>query len=134
LQETIMNTKNTVRNNTMRMTCVLLAVVSTTMLAGVTQAAHAGDNLPKQVVTYKDLNLNSDAGTKVLYKRIQGAADEVCGKVDVRDLQGMSVRKACLDRAISQAVAAVNSPMLTRVYFSKVGKPGPQSLSLAQIR
>lgn len=129
-----MNTRNTVRNNTMRMTCVILAVASGTMLAGVTQAAHAGDNLPKQVVTYKDLNLNSDAGTKVLYKRIQGAADQVCGKVDVRDLQGMSVRNACLDRAISQAVAAVNSPKLTQVYVSKAGNPAPQSLPIAQVR
>ncbi len=129
-----MNTKNTGRNNTMRMTCVMLAAVSITMLAGVTQAAGPSGNLPKQVVNYKDLNLNSDAGTKVLYKRIQGAADEVCGKVDVRDLQGMSVRKACLDRAISKAVAAVNSPKLTRVYFSKAGNPAPQTLPIAQVR
>src|ERR1700738_2495014 len=99
MQEPIMNTKNTGRNNTMRITWAVLAAVSTTMLAGVTQAAGASDNLPKQVVNYKDLNLNSSAGIQVLYKRIRGAADEVCGKVDVRDLQGMSVRTACLDRA-----------------------------------
>jgi UrcA family protein len=124
-----MNTKNA-----MRMNWVVLAAVSATMLAGVTQAAGVGDNLPKQVVTYKDLNLNSNAGTQVLYKRIQGAANEVCGRVDVRDLQGMSARKACLDRAISQAVAAVNSPMLTRVHLAKVGNPEPQSLPIAQVR
>lgn len=124
-----MNTKNA-----MRTTWAVLAAVSTTMLVGVTQAAGTGDNLPKQVVTYKDLNLNSNAGTQVLYKRIQGAAKEVCGKVDVRNLQGMNARNACLERAISQAVAAVNSPMLTRVYLAKSGNPGPQSLSIAQVR
>jgi UrcA family protein len=129
-----MNIKNTAGKNTMRMTWAILAAVSTTMLAGVTQAAGSGDNLPKQAVTYKDLNLNSNEGTEVLYKRIQNAANVVCGKVDVRDLQGMSAKRTCLDRAISQAVAAVNSPMLTRVYLAKSGNPGPQSLPLAQLR
>lgn len=124
-----MNTKNA-----MRTTWVVLAAVSTTMLVGVTQAAGTGDNLPKQVVSYKDLNLDSNAGTQVLYKRIQGAANEVCGKVDGGSLQRMSARKACLERAISQAVAAVNSPMLTRVHLEKSGNPGPQSLPIAQVR
>jgi UrcA family protein len=128
-----MNIQNTSGKNGMRHTLVALAALSATMLAGVTQAAAPGDHFPKQAVTYKDLNLNSNAGIRVLYKRIQGAADQVCGKVDVRDLQGMSVKKACVDRAISDAVAAVNSPTLTRVYLAKSG-PAPQSLPLAQVR
>jgi UrcA family protein len=118
----------------MRHTLVVLAELSATMLAGVTQAAAPGDYFPKQAVTYKDLNLNSNAGIQVLYKRIQGAANQVCGKVDGRDLQGMSVKKACVDRAISDAVAAVNSPTLTRVYLTKSGSPRPQSLPLALVR
>jgi UrcA family protein len=129
-----MNIKNTGGKNTMRMTWAVLAAVSTTMLVGVTQAAGSDDNFPKQEVTYKDLNLNSNEGIHVLYKRIQGAANKVCGEVDVRDLQGMRVKKACLNRAISQAVAAVNSPMLTRVYLAKAGHPGQESLPIAQAR
>jgi UrcA family protein len=129
-----MNIQITGAKNTMRMTLVALAALSATMLAGVTHAAASGDNLPKQVVTYKDLNLNSNAGIQVLYKRIQGAANQVCGKVEMRELQGMSVNKACVERAISNAVAAVNSPMLTRVYLAKLGNPVPQSLAIAQVR
>jgi UrcA family protein len=129
-----MNIKNTGGKNTMRMTWAILAAVSTTMLVGVTQAAGSGDNLPKQEVTYQDLNLNSNEGIHVLYNRIQRAANKVCGEVDGRDLQGMRVKKACLNRAISQAVAAVNSPMLTRVYLTKAGHPGQQSLPIAQLR
>jgi len=126
--------KNTGGKNTVRMTWAIFAAVSTTMLAGATQAAGSGDIVPKQVVTYKDLNLNSNEGTQVLYRRIQGAANKVCGEVRARDLQGTSVKKSCLDRAISQAVAAVNSPMLTRVHLAKTGKPGQQSLPVAQLR
>jgi UrcA family protein len=126
--------KNTGGKTTVRMTWAILAAVSTTMLAGVTQAAGSGDIIPKQEVTYKDLNLNGNEGTQVLYRRIQSAANKVCGEVDGRNLKGTSVRKACLDRAISQAVAAVNSPILTRVYLAKTGKPGQQSLPIAQLR
>jgi UrcA family protein len=129
-----MNIKNTGGKNSMRMTWAILAAVSTTMLVGVTQAAGSGDNVPKQEVTYQDLNLNSNAGIHVLYKRIQGAANKVCGEVDARNLQGMRIKRACLNRAISQAVAAVNSPMLTRVYLEKAGHPGQQSLPIAQLR
>jgi UrcA family protein len=129
-----MNIKNPAGKNTVRMTWAILAAVSTTMLADVTQAAGSGDIFPKQVVTYKDLNLNSKEGTQVLYRRIQAAANKVCGEVDARNLYGTSVKKACVDRAIAQAVAAVNSPMLTRVYLVKVGEPAEQSLPLAQVR
>jgi UrcA family protein len=129
-----MNIKNTGGKNSMRMTWAILAAVSTTMLVGVTQAAGLGDNIPKQEVAYRDLNLNSNAGIHVLYKRIQGAANEVCGEVDARNLQGMRIKRACLNRAISQAVAAVNNPMLTRVYLEKAGHPGQQSLPIAQLR
>ena len=127
-----MNIQNTSGKNGMRQALVVLAVLSATMLAGVTQAA--APDFPKQAVSYKDLNLDSNAGIQVLYKRIQGAANQVCGKADIRDLQGMSVQKACVARAISGAVAAVNSPTLTRVYLTKSGAPMPQSLPLAQVR
>lgn len=129
-----MGIKNIGGKNSVRMTWVMLAAVSTTMLAGVTHAAGLGDTSATQMVTYKDLNLNSDADTRALYRRIQRAANKVCGEVDVRDLAGMSVKKACLDRAISEAVAAVNSPMLTKVYLAKTGTPGEQSPSVAQLR
>jgi UrcA family protein len=126
--------KNTGGKNTARMTWIMLAAVSTTMLAGVTQAAGFGDTPAKQIVTYQDLNLNSDAGTQALYRRIQRAANKVCGEVNVRDLAGLRVKKACLDRAISEAVAAVNSPMLTKVYLEEMGEAGQQSLPIAQLR
>ena len=129
-----MNNQNTSGKDGMRQTLVVLAALSATMLVGVTQAAAPGDNFPRQAVTFKDLSLNSNAGIQVLYKRIQGAANQVCGKADIRDLQGMSVQKACVERAISGAVAAVNSPTLTRVYLTKSGAPMPQSLPLAQVR
>jgi UrcA family protein len=127
-----MNTLNT--KNAVRMTFVAFAALSATMLAGVTNAAEASDFAPKQAVTYKDLNLHSNAGVKALYKRIEGAADQVCGNVDSRDLRAVSAKKACVDHAISSAVAAVNSPMLTMVSLANSSDSAPQSLPTAQVR
>jgi UrcA family protein len=127
-----MNTRTT--KNAVRMTFVAFAALSATMLAGVTNAAEAGDVAPQQAVTYKDLNLNSNAGIQILYKRIEGAASQVCGNVDSRDLRAMSAKKACVERAISNAVAAVNSPMLTMVSVAKSSDSVSQSLPTAQVR
>jgi UrcA family protein len=129
-----MNIQNQNTLNTVRMTLVAVAALSATMLAGVTHAAGSADEVATQAVIYKDLNLNSSAGVQVLYHRIQGAANQVCGEVDARDLKGMSIRKACVEHAISSAVAAVNAPMLTRVYLAKSVGPAPKSLPIAQVR
>jgi UrcA family protein len=127
-----MNIQNT--KNAVRMTVVAIAAMSAAVLAGVTHAAETGDTLPNQVVVFKDLNLNSNAGVQVLYRRIQGAADQVCGKVDTRDLRGMSARKVCVERAIANAVATVDSRMLTTVSVAKANGNGMQSVAVAQVR
>ena len=89
---------------------VVVAAMAAAMWVGVAQAAEA----PAQVVGFKDLNLNTEAGVQALYKRIHGAADQVCGNVDGRDLQIARAHKACVERAMADAVAAVNNQMLTK--------------------
>ena len=100
-----MNMQNT--NSALRMTWVTLAALSATMLAGVSYA-ETQDNVPTQTVNFQDLDLNSHAGVQALYRRIQFAADLVCGNADGRDLARLQVKKACVERAVSDAVATVN--------------------------
>jgi UrcA family protein len=85
---------------------VMGAAVAAAMLVGVAQGAEVA-------VRYQDLNLNTEAGVQALYHRIQGAANEVCGYVDGRDLVVARAHKACVDRAVADAVAAVNRQGLT---------------------
>ena len=85
------------------------AITSAVMFVGITRAAEVQDGAPIRAVAYSDLNSNSEAGVQVLYKRIQGAANQVCGNLEVRDLPAVRARKACVDRAVSDAVAAVNT-------------------------
>lgn len=87
------------------------AVMAARMLVGVAQAAEA----PVQTVSYKDLNLKTEAGVQVLNNRIHGAANQVCGNVDGRDLVVARAHEACVDRAVADAVATVNNQILTRI-------------------
>jgi UrcA family protein len=97
---------------------VAVAAMSAAMLVGVVHAAE----LPARAVIYRDLNLNTEAGATVLYQRIHGAANQVCGNVEVRDLPGVRAHEACIEKAVSDAVAAVNNQRLT------------QTVAMAQVR
>jgi UrcA family protein len=115
-----MITANTGRNSALRTTGVLLAAIFASLASGMASAAQ-GDDLPHQLVSYKDLSLTTSAGAETLYKRIQAAAGRVCGSAELRELGKMVARKHCIDDAISRAVASVNSPVLTSIYLAKTG-------------
>jgi len=78
-------------------------------------------DVPQVHVNYADLNLGTAAGATVLYQRIRGAADLVCGVPDNRDLGQLARARACAARAVTEAVTAVNAPAVTRVYEVKTG-------------
>jgi UrcA family protein len=79
-------------------------------------AAHAGDPAAtgRVTVTYRDLNISTVAGATTLYQRIRGAAKAVCGEEGKR-LEEHAAWGRCYQSAVSGAVAAVNSPMLSAV-------------------
>ena len=65
-------------------------------------------------VQYADLNLNHAAGANMLLQRINSAAVRACGGApDIRLPAQRSAFDQCRKAAVSQAVAEVNSPVLT---------------------
>lgn len=97
---------------------VALLMVATLGVVAVGFTAHAGTadmDAGSRVVRYADLNLNTAAGAKVLYKRIRDAAVQVCGDTDSRQLDQAAAAKACVDRAVVASVHAVNRVQLTHV-------------------
>jgi UrcA family protein len=102
---------------------VLLAI---TGAIGWTAVARAGDtdyDVPKQLVTFADLNLNSLEGASSLYRRIEQAADRVCGgPVDMRELSVAARINSCKVRSVERAVDAVNSTVLTSLHLAKTGR------------
>jgi UrcA family protein len=116
-KEPIMNKQTTGLTNIV----VMAAALTVGLLVGVAHGTEPGNDAPVKAVTYQDLNLKTDAGVQVLYKRIEGAAKQVCGGLEIRDLQGVRAHKACVQRAMDDAVAAVNNQMLTqRVAMAQV--------------
>ena len=110
------------QNTNAKTTLIVVALLAAATLVEVARADDVRVDAPAQTVAFKDLNLNTQAGIQVLYKRIHGAADQVCGYVDGRDLQLARAHKACVEQAMTDAVAAVNNQMLA------------QTVTVAQVR
>lgn len=77
--------------------------------------ANADDGVPRAVVRYGDLNLNTEEGAVRLYWRIAKAAEQVCPYSDGRNLSARVISERCIKEAIARAVAEVNSPQLARI-------------------
>ena len=75
-----------------------------------------------QVVRFGDLNLASDAGAQTLYGRINLAARRVCAGAN-DDRFGNRDYRACMKKAVDDAVAQVDRPTLYAVHQS--GKTQP---------
>ncbi|HEY0685746.1 MAG TPA: UrcA family protein [Steroidobacter sp.] len=85
-----------------------------------------GEPLTK-VVSYADLNMNSDAGARTLYGRLRMAATTVCAPF--KDGKGMQRAqwRTCFNQAIAQSVEKIDQPGLTAYHLSRTGKTEPLS-------
>ncbi len=111
----------------------LLATVGAIGWTGVACAGDAANDLPKQVVKFADLNLDTSVGASTLYRRIESAADRVCGgPIDVRELAFAVRLKACKEQAIEGAVKSVNSTVLTSIHLAKTGR-AEKPITLARV-
>jgi UrcA family protein len=104
---------------TARSKFITLAVVVMTGAAFLSlpaQARAADPGIPHVVVNYADLDLASQAGVSVLYRRLQSAANRVCRAFEGRDIGKTTKRRACYQHALSGAVAEVNLETLTALH------------------
>ncbi|MEP7244792.1 MAG: UrcA family protein [Gammaproteobacteria bacterium] len=76
---------------------------------------------PEKTVDYSDLNLKTRKGAAVLYARLHNAAAVVCDRVNIRAAEARESNKACVKQALSQAVSALNLPVLNQYAASKTG-------------
>jgi len=87
----------------------ILVLAAACLLSGAALAAPAPHTL---TVRYADLKLDTPAGARALYARLQGAARFVCGE-EGTTLFAQRLYAQCYQRAISEAAQTVNSPRLT---------------------
>jgi UrcA family protein len=94
----------------------------------------AAASVPRELVTYpvgySDLDVSKLKGAKTLYLRIRYAAETLCQNAAT---WGKKEGEACMRKAIDDAVARVNVPLLTQYYElrSKRDKAGLVQLAKA---
>jgi len=101
---------------------VLLTAVGAIGWTEVVRADNSEYEVPKQVVSYADLNMDSMAGASALYHRIRRAAERVCGgPVDERELSTAARLRFCKEQAVERAVDSINSAVLSSLHRAKTG-------------
>ena len=94
-----------------------LAIACTALTAEAGLHVRQGPAANKIVVDYSDLDLTNQSGLKVLYARLQYAAERACGSVPAsRSLQEHATFDKCYDQALNNAVVGVNDATLTAMH------------------
>ena len=97
-----------------------------------TSIARASDlETPRIVVSYADLDVSRADGVKVLYRRIQAAAANVCEEFDGRRLEQKILFRNCKLDATNNAVASVSLPALSDIHAARVGAPLQRTQQIA---
>jgi UrcA family protein len=76
-------------------------------------AADATRDAPSVRVSFAELDLTKDAGVERLYTRLRRAAGSVCGDTDIHDVRRSARQRACVARALGDAVDSVHNSKLT---------------------
>ena len=82
-----------------------------------------GEALTK-VVSYADLNVNSEPGARVLYGRLRMAATQVCAPFTGGTLRQIAQWRDCFDQAIARSVKEIDQPVLTAYHLDRTGQAG----------
>jgi UrcA family protein len=73
-----------------------------------------------QTVSFRDLDLTSEQGARILYVRLQHAAREVCTPFESLDLTRRRTWQSCVDNALGTAVTQLNNPLVAALHNTRV--------------
>jgi UrcA family protein len=107
---------------------IALAAIACAVALTTPAMADQSDGEPlTKIVSYADLNLNGEAGARVLHGRLRMAAAQVCAPLRGTSLRERTNWRDCVDPALARAVAKVDEPMLTAYHLSRTGTAEPPS-------
>ncbi|MEA3151145.1 MAG: hypothetical protein QOD56_2084 [Gammaproteobacteria bacterium] len=93
---------------------VLCGIVGTAA-AGAVSAATTDDAPPSISVKYDPQSLLTDDGVRVLYHRLEVAAEQVCPEPSTASRLVNGVIKQCREQAVARAVHQIGDPRLVAV-------------------
>ena len=100
-----------------------VAITAVGIAGGITAGSHAATP-PSIKVAYAGLDVSQPVGAQLLYRRLQQAAQRVCGRLDPIDVGAYQRWERCYDDALHSAVLQVNAPELLAVYRSEANHGG----------
>ncbi len=90
---------------------VLCGIVGTAA-AGVVGASTADDAVPRMAVKYDPRILETEAGARAIYRRLERAAEQVCPDIPSGSRLNNAVFLQCRAQAVARAVQKINNPRL----------------------
>jgi UrcA family protein len=103
------------------LTVLIAALSALSALSGCTSTRVA--QAPTVTLTFRTADLGSERGVRVIYRRIERAALQVCPEYDPLNLRGTSLSLVCQRRAIADAVRQIGDPRLATINSAM---PSPQ--------
>jgi UrcA family protein len=99
-------------------TSFFVAISAASLTALSPGAANAGPprELRSITVSYADLDLSKQTGVAVLYRRIEAAANRVCGPKPALDIKQIYAQVDCVQSAVANAVGEVNVRQLAALH------------------
>jgi UrcA family protein len=89
------------------------------------QQAHAQSAEPlSETVSFKDLDLTSEQGARILYVRLQRAARDVCSTYETLELSRRRPWQSCVDNALGTAVTKLNNPLVAALHNTRATRAG----------
>ena len=96
---------------------ILCGIVSATS-AGAVSAATADEDVPKVTVQFRTQSLETDEGTRALYRRLVNAAEAVCPATSADHPFLTDAVRHCREQALARAVHSIDSPRLAALHGS----------------
>jgi UrcA family protein len=129
VEETVMNAKFHSSTRSIGLHTALAAIACGVALAVPAMADPIDGEPLTKVVSYADLNINSEAGARTLYGRLCIAATEVCAPLKGGSQREKATWRACVDQAIERSVGKIDKPVLTAYHLSRTGKTKPSQVA-----
>ena len=99
-------------------TAMAIALGTGLVASAVAAPQHLYEELSVKV-NYEDLNINNDAGARVLYQRLKEASAEVCGYARYKSQRPRLTNiesKLCYQKTLSRAVQQIDSDKLKELH------------------
>jgi len=112
----------------MKHTIIITLAAALGLSAAAAQAADAFNTPRTQVVRYDDIDLMRSQGAAQLYARLHHAAKAVCGGgPHVKNLRQRFAHEACMQYALTDAIAKVDSKVLSAYAANQVLRSAHES-------